>query len=349
MATIRRVVLPALAGGVLVTILAVYFQRGFIPGDSFTYLAAGERLNAGHSLYALVPGDRPVDMHPPLWTVPFLSPPPMGVLVRPFALLPGDSGAYAWWAACLLAIGSVLVALGRRRPATTSIAVIVLSIPLAYEIGVGNVNGLLLAAAVGCWMLVRDRRAAVAGPLAAVMFAVKLTPLPIGAWVVGAGGRRGLGWLVAGLVAVGVVSLLGAGFDAHLAYLDVARATATTGLSPFSPGDLARMLGLPDPIPTLVPTALLLGGTLLAGILAGRGRPAAGFCVAVVAWTFGSPVVNINTPTLLLALLAPVAWPWRTGGGAASRASQAEGPGAGEPGGQARAPESAPEAPIKEA
>jgi len=126
-AKIRRVVLPALAGGVLGTILVVYFQRGFIPGDSFTYLAAGERLNAGHSLYALVPGDRPVDMHPPLWTVPFLSPPPMGVLVRPFALLPGDSGAYAWWAACLVAIGSVLVSLARRRPATTSIAVIVLS------------------------------------------------------------------------------------------------------------------------------------------------------------------------------------------------------------------------------
>ena len=311
MATIRRVVLPALAGGVLATILVVYFQRGFIPGDSFTYLAAGERLNAGHSLYALVLGDRPVDMHPPLWTVPFLSPPPMGVLVRPFALLPGDSGAYAFWFACLLAIGSVLVALGRRRPATTSVAVIVLSIPLAYEIGVGNVNGLLLAAAVGCWILVRDGRAAVAGPLAAVMVAVKLTPLPIGAWVVGAGGRRGLGGFVAGLVVVGVVSLLGAGFAAHLAYLDVARATATTGLSPFSPGDLARMAGLPDPIPTLVPTALLLGGTLLAWILSGRGRPAAGFCVAVVAWTFGSPVVNINTPTLLLALLAPVAWPWQ--------------------------------------
>ena len=79
----------------------------------------------------------------------------------------------------------------RRRPATTSAAVIVLAIPIAYEIGVGNVNGLLLAAAIACWILVRDERAAVAGPLAAVMFAIKLTPLPIAAWVAGAGGRRG--------------------------------------------------------------------------------------------------------------------------------------------------------------
>jgi hypothetical protein len=314
MAAIRRVVLPALAGGVLVTVLAVYFQRGFIPGDSFTYLAAGERLNAGHSLYALVPGDRPVDMHPPLWTVPFLSPPPMGVLMRPFALLPGDTGAYSWWTACLVAIGAVVAWPFRLRPATTSVAVIVLAIPITYEIGVGNVNGLLLAAAVGCWILVRAGRSAVAGPLAAVMFAVKLTPLPVAAWVVGAGGRRGLGGLLAGLVGVAVVSLLGAGLDAHLAYLDVARATATTGFSPFSPGDLARALGLPAPIPTLVPTAILVGGSLLAWALPGRGRPGAGFGIAVVAWTFGSPVVNINTPTLLLALLAPVAWPWSVAG-----------------------------------
>ena len=188
-----------------------------------------------------------------------------------------------------------------------------MAIPLAYEIGVGNVNGLLLAAAIGCWILVRDGRAAVAGPLGAVMFAVKLTPLPVAAWVAGAGGRRGLGGLLAGLVAVGLVSLLGAGLDAHFAYVDVARTTATAGLSTFSLGGLARTLGLPDPVPTLVPTALLVGGSLLAWILAGRGRPGAGFVVAVVAWTFGSAVVNVNTPTLLLALLAPIAWPWRDG------------------------------------
>jgi hypothetical protein len=311
-AALRRVVLPALAGAVLATLLAVYFRRGIIPGDSFTYLAAGERLNAGHSLYALVPGDRPVDMHAPFWTVPFLSPPPMGVLLRPFALLPGDTGAYAWWAACLVAIGVVLAALIRRRPATTSAAVIVLAIPLTYEIGVGNVNGLLLAAAILCWILVRDGRAAVAGPVAVVMFALKLTPLPVGAWVAGGGGRRGVGGLLVGLAVVGLISLLGAGLGAHLDYLDVARATATTGLSTFSPGGLARALGLPDPIPTLVPTALLIGGSLLAWILARRDRPAAGFGVAIVAWTFGTAVVNVNTPALLLALLAPLAWPWRT-------------------------------------
>jgi hypothetical protein len=143
------------------------------------------------------------------------------------------------------------------------------------------------------------------------MFALKLTPLPVAAWVAGAGGKRGVGGILAGLLVVGLVSLLGAGMDAHLAYLDVARTTATAGLSAFSPGGLVRTLGFPDPIPTLVPTALLGGGSLLAWMLARRDHPAAGYGVAVVAWTFGSAVVNVNTPTLLLALLAPVAWPWR--------------------------------------
>jgi hypothetical protein len=189
--------------------------------------------------------------------------------------------------------------------------VIVLAIPIAYEIGVGNVNALLLAAAIACWLLARDGRLLAAGPLAAVMFALKLTPLPIAAWVMGVGSRRGIGGFLAGLMMVGIVSVVGAGIDAHLTYLDVARATATTGFSPFSPGDLARSMGLPDPIPTLVPTALLVGGSVLAWVLVARGRPGLGFGVAVVAWTFGSPVVNVNTPTLLLALLAPMAWPWR--------------------------------------
>ena len=77
-----------------------------------------------------------------------------------------------------------------------------------------------------------------------------------------------------------------------------------------SPGGIAMALGLPAPVPALLPTAILLAGSLLAAVLPTRGYPAAGFAVAVLAWTFGSPVVNPNTPALLLALLAPVAWPW---------------------------------------
>ena len=52
-----------------------------------TYLAAGERLNAGHNLYAFGAGDRPIILDPQYWTVPLLSPPPIAVLWRSLALL----------------------------------------------------------------------------------------------------------------------------------------------------------------------------------------------------------------------------------------------------------------------
>ena len=84
--------------GVLAALLVVYFQRGVVPGHAYVYLAAGERLNAGHPLYALSPGDRPLGMQPPYWTVPLLSPPPIAVLFRPLAALPNELGGDGWWA-----------------------------------------------------------------------------------------------------------------------------------------------------------------------------------------------------------------------------------------------------------
>lgn len=307
---VARIVLPGVAFGILLVLLIGYFERGFIPGDALVYLAAGERLNDGHLLYALSPGDRPIELKPPYWTVPFLSPPFVAVAWRPLAALPAEAGVYLWWFATITSIALVLLALTRRVPVRTGIMVIVLAVPLTYEIGVGNVNALLLLAAVGSWLLVRAARPAAAGALAAVMVAAKVTPLPLAAWAIGSGGRRGLAGVVAGLVACGLVSLLGAGLDPHLEYLSIARATSDTGLSVWSPGWIARELGAPNPLPTLVPTTLLVGGALLAFGLARIGHQAAGYGVAIIAWTFGSPVVNVNTPILLLALLAPLAWPW---------------------------------------
>ena len=48
--------------------------------DSSTYFAAGLRLNEGNPLYTLTPGDRPVPLDPPYWSIPLMSPPPIAVL-----------------------------------------------------------------------------------------------------------------------------------------------------------------------------------------------------------------------------------------------------------------------------
>src|SRR5450759_3186631 len=101
---------------------------GWFPTDAGTYRAAAERLNAGHFLYRLIPGDRPMALHPPWVTVPLLSPPPIAVLWRPLALL-GDASLYLWWIGCVAATVLALVLLARRRPIETGVGMLVLVVP----------------------------------------------------------------------------------------------------------------------------------------------------------------------------------------------------------------------------
>ena len=301
------VALVAIAFGLLAVTLAVYFTRGFIPGDALVYLGAGERLNAGHQLYALSPGDRYVGANPPYWTVPTLSPPFMGVLFRPLALLPPDLGAYVWWVGTIGAIALTLVLLVRRAPIRTSVAVILLGIPLTYEIGVGNVNAFILAGAVGIWWASTRGHEWTAGVIAAFLVLVKLWPIALAWWLVTQ--RR---WdaakagIVAGVVLVGI-SVLGAGLDAHLTYLQVIRDTTSIGTSVLSVAGIARYAGVPGSIAAVLPWVVFAGGCALAWVF--RDRPAVSYACAIVAMTLGSSVVNINSYALLLATLAPAAWP----------------------------------------
>jgi hypothetical protein len=299
--------LVALALGLLAVFLTVYFRRGFIPGDAIVYLAAGERLNAGHPLYAISAGDRPIGIQPPHWTVPLLSPPFMAVLFRPLALLPPDIGAYLWWAATLAAIAAVLIAYVRANPILASVAIIVLVVPLTYEIGVGNVNAFLLLGSVLVWRWTGERREPWAGALTALLVMLKISPIVLAWWLVTqqrwTAVRAGI---VAGLV-LGAVSLLGAGLDAHIRFLEITRDTATVGVSDLSLAGMAAWLGVDPTIAKLLPTAMLLGG--MAGVLLLRARPGLAFAVAIATMTLGSPVVNINSYALLLACLAPAMWP----------------------------------------
>ncbi len=306
--TVLSAGLVAMAVGVTVMVLAVYFQRGFIPGDAIVYLAGGERLNAGHLLYAHTVGDREVGLQPPYWTVPLLSPPFIAVLFRPLALF-GDAGAYAWWLLTIAVIAATLVALLRGAPIASSIALLVLAIPVVYEIGVGNVNGLILGGTVLAWVLARERREGLLGLVVAFLSALKLTPLTLGVWVVARGRVASIVTLVASLAALLCVSVAGAGIDAHLTYLAVMRSTSTVGTSDLSLAGLARMAGLDPAIASALPIIVVVVG--LAATVALRRRAALSYGAAVITMVFGSPVVNINTLALLLALLAPVAFPLR--------------------------------------
>jgi Glycosyltransferase family 87 len=305
-ARVARIVVPAIAIGLLAAVQLQYFDRGLIPGDAFTYLAAGERLNAGHALYALAPGDRPVGLSPPFWTVPLLSPPPIAVLFRPLALF-SDAGAYIWWGICLTVIAISLLALLRRRPIAVGLAMVVLTIPLVYEIGVGNLNAVVVGGLLLTWRLLAARRDLAAGIALAGVTVLKLTP-GIFAWWVISQRRWGVlrSFVIAGVV-FALISLVGAGLSAHLDYLSIVGQTATTGTSNLSLAGLARTAGLPSDVAAVLPYIALVVGLALIWLL--RDRPAGSWAIAVGTMLAASPVVNINWFTLFLAALAPLAWP----------------------------------------
>jgi Glycosyltransferase family 87 len=304
---ILRVAVPAIAIGMVVAIQRIYFNRGLIPGDSFTYLAAGERLNAGHLLYALSPGDRPVGFEPPFFTVPLLSPPPIAVLFRPLAAIPNELGVYIWWITTILVLAALILWMLRERPILVGLAVLVLSIPIVYQVGVGNLNGLIVAGTVGAWYLLTRRRDWAAGAIFALMTAFKITPGIFLWWLITQ--RRWdafKAFVVTGLVVL-AISVVGAGLQAHFEYLGIMRQTATAGTTYLSLAGAARFIGVPEGIANLLPTASILVGAAAIWLL--RERPGAAYVVAILTMIAGSPVVQITWFTILLAVLAPVIWP----------------------------------------
>ncbi|HEY7736729.1 MAG TPA: glycosyltransferase family 87 protein [Candidatus Limnocylindrales bacterium] len=299
----------ALAVGILLAVLAIYFQRGFIPGDAFTYLAAGERLNAGHHLYALSPGDRPVGLEPPFWTVPLLSPPPIAVLWRPLAALPSELGVYLWWGLQIAAIATAFLLIAARRPLVAAAGLLVLVIPFAYEIGVGNLNGFVLLGLVLTWRATALGHERAAGALSAALTAFKVTPALLGWWLLTQRRWLALRWYAVAGLAILAVSVVGAGLDAHLGYLGIVRDTASVGQRHLSLAGMAKFVGLAPEIANLLPSLALALGVI--GIALLRRHPDRAFVVAVVTLIFGSPTVNINWFVLLFACLAPLAWPWQ--------------------------------------
>jgi hypothetical protein len=302
-----RLVVPAVALGMVVAIQRIYFNRGLIPGDSFTYLAAGERLNAGHLLYALSPGDRPVGFEPPFFTVPLLSPPPIAVLFRPLAAMPNEIGVYVWWIATILVLAAVILWMLRERPILVGLGVLLLSIPIVYQIGVGNLNGLIVAGIVVGWYLLTRRRDLAAGAVFALMTAFKVTPGIFLWWLITQ--RRWdafKAFVVTGMVVL-AVSVLGAGVQAHLEYLGIARQTAAAGTTYLSLAGAARYVGVPTEIANVLPTAAIVIGVAAVWLL--RARPGAAYVAAIVTLIAGSPVVQITWFTILLGVLAPIVWP----------------------------------------
>lgn len=189
-------------------------------GDVVTYLSAGERLNAGHHLYQLGPGDRslvPAALSATI-NAPLLSPPPVAILWRPLALF-GDGVMPVWSIAAGLAYAlSVAWVVWRFPPAL--LALLPFLDGYGWAVAIGNVNAFLAPGILGIWKL--RGRPWIAAALVVTLAAMKLWPAPLVLWL--ARDRRTwlpiaittLGWLIAcQLLAPGSIS----------EYLGVARAS----------------------------------------------------------------------------------------------------------------------------
>jgi hypothetical protein len=284
---------PATRIGVILLVLALPIVagltvalHGFTSPDVLTYLGAGERLNAGHPLYALGPGDRPIA--DPAWTgAPLLSPTLIAVAFRPIALL-GEIGAGLWWLAMAMVLLGLLAWIVWRAPVRGGLVISLLMVPVVWQIAMGNVNALVMLLLALAWHWREDRRA---GLLVAAAAALKVVPIVFVTWT----GQRAS--LVIGAAVIAIVCLVWAGWANVLAYVGIASAAAPTDLS--LAGAL-RSIGLSS-VAGLAPYAVLLLGALAASRLPEHW----GYVACVFATVFGSSAVGIHSIALLTLAIIP--------------------------------------------
>jgi hypothetical protein len=270
--------------------------------DTWNYLAAGERLTAGHSVYALVAGDRPI-LFDPGSTVPIVSPPLVAALWRPLALLPDSVAMWAWWAvsaSAMLATTMWIVAKARWQAV---LMVFVLAPAIGECVVSGNLNSFLAPAMALSWWSVQVGRPRVAGFLTVLGTVLKIGPAALLLWLAVRREGRAIVAFAFGAAGLAAISLLGAGLQQHLDFLSVARSSTDTAAWGGSvPGVLSQLTASRTVIELSVPVVWIVGAALVWAL---RHRPAGAFAVAVVLTIWGTPVVHLTAVALLLAVAAP--------------------------------------------
>ncbi len=291
-----------------------------VGSDVSNYYAAGQRLNDGHDLYRLQPGDLPVPVQPPYYTAPLVSPPPVAVAWRPLALLPRDLAIRSWWAVAALAAVATTVWFTGLGSLVLTLAVLALSTELAITALSANINAFLLAGFAGVWLGRRSGRPALVGSLVAIAVAVKILPILLVLWLLV--GRRWteLAWFAGVTAVLGIVSLLGAGFGAHLEWLEIARQTSTQGIAPASLPGVLQALGAPSAvIGLIIPLTVIVGA---AAVVVLRDRPGPAFAAAIVTMVLANPAVHDGSYAMLQPALLPLARPIVSAGRSAAESAQ---------------------------
>jgi Glycosyltransferase family 87 len=260
-------------------------------GDTWAYAAAGERLNAGHELYSIGPDDRPVELVPPYWTIPLVSPPPIAVFWRPLAAI-GPLAWILWWLgglmSCLALVAWILI-----RGSPLAILGLILASPALTQAAIsGNANAYLIPLFFVAWRF-RDR-AWVVGLILAAAAAIKLSPILFGLWLLRSRRFTAIAAATVAGVAILVGSIAGAGLAAWSSWLAAAPKDAP------APSSLSGLTGLS----TLEIAVLVL--VICVAILLATRSDGLWFAVCVVGAVLATPALYVASYALLIAVVAPL-------------------------------------------
>ena len=299
-----RLLLPASAIGIFVIFVGAAViaaaGAGTLGYDFLAYLEAARRVLDGRQLYDLT-------VHQAGAFGLFYYPPPVALLLMPFAVLAPSLATWLWTAAIVAAFAvgvAVLPVSGWVRWATILLAG--LSWPFAYAVKLGQVGPILfLLFAIGWRWMDRPR---VLGASIAAGALVKIQPGLLLLWA--ASSRRLEAIAVA--VAVALVVLLAAtvptgGVGTWFDYLTMLRNVSDPITTPhnFTAGAIAYQLGAGTTAAAVIQLTVsmfVVGAVVVAARIA---TPAASYLVTVVASQLLSPVLWDHYAMLLL---LPTAW-----------------------------------------
>jgi hypothetical protein len=236
------------------------------------------------------------------------SPPLLAVVFRAVVLLPG-SAMYLWWGAVVSCEIAALIALVRRVPLITSLAMIALGLPIGMAMWQGNVDCVVMPGLVLTWYWLvqgHDLRAAL---LIGLLASLKLTPLAFVWWLLVMRRRRATGVALGCGVALAVVAMIGSAPQIFGDFVGLTNGNMTTPSSAVGSSGFAYALGLPPLAVTWLPRLVLIGG--VTAMWCCRRQPGVAWAIGPVMMWLGSPVASVHTPALLLVALAPLAWPMR--------------------------------------
>jgi hypothetical protein len=261
-----------------------YLNWRFYPLDTLAYYLAGTRLNAGHHLYDLSPGDAWLPNRPEfIPELPLFSPPLIAVIWRPIAAIPGQVGMLIWLVAiAFTAMYAVSISIvGTRGWGGLLVAALMPSLVLL--IGVGNVDAVLVLGTIAVWMLMKSGRDREAGIIVGVIASLKVTPGILLVWFLFTGRWRAAIWTLGTGAVCALIAAVGTSPDIFVRYVRVVGDASSTG----------RWWAF---------GALILGLVLMWVF---RRRPALSFGIALVLMPVASPVAAIHSWSLLLGILAP--------------------------------------------